>query len=42
MNNINQNPEADKKLINCRASDIIALLKTKDDRKNFCMEMSKL
>ena len=42
MNNINPNNEAEKKLVNCQVSDIISLLKTKDDRKNFCMEMSKL
>ena len=41
MNNINRNIEQEKKLVNCRASDIIGLLKTKDDRKNFCVEMSK-
>ena len=39
---MNQNIEAEKKLVNCRASDIITLLKTKDDRKHFCMEMSML
>ena len=28
---MNQNIEAEKKLVNCRASDIITLLKTKDN-----------
>jgi len=41
MNQLNQNNQTGKKLINCRESDIISLLKIKDDRKNFCMEMSK-
>ena len=30
MNNINQNIEPEKKLVNYRSSDIISLLKTKD------------
>lgn len=38
---MNRNEQQDAKLINARASDIISLLKTKEDRKNFAMEMSK-
>ena len=34
MNNVPQ-------VMNCRASEIINLLKTKEDRANFCLEMSK-
>ena len=36
--NINNNNNA--QVVNCRASDVINLLKTKEDRRNFCIEMS--
>ncbi len=36
-NNINN----DNAYVNCRASDIIRLLKTKTDRKNIAKELSK-
>lgn len=38
---MNRNEQQDAKLINVLASDIIGLLKIKEDRKNFAMEMSK-
>lgn len=38
---MNRNEQQDAKLINVRGSDVICLLKTKEDRKNFAMEMSK-
>ena len=40
MSIINQEENANQGIINCRASDVISLLKSKDDRRNFCIEMS--
>ena len=40
MNIINQEENVNQGIINCRASDVISLLKSKDDRRNFCIEMS--
>lgn len=41
MNTSNKNNQIDKKQLNCSSNNIIGLLKEKDDRKNFYMEMSK-
>ena len=41
MNNINQSNNNVVQIINCRASNIVNLLRTKEDRRNFCIEMSK-
>ena len=40
MNNINQSNNNVVQIINCRANDIVNLLRTKEDRHNFCIEMS--
>ena len=40
MSIINQEENANQGIINYRASDVISLLKSKDDRRNFCIEMS--
>ena len=42
MNSINENKGNENNIIKCRASNVINLLKTRDDRRHFCMEMSKI
>ena len=42
MNSTNENNDDENNIIKCRSSDVINLLKTRDDRRHFCMEMSKI
>ena len=40
-NNQNENIELGNELVNCRASDLLRLMKTPSDRVNIAKELSK-